>query len=206
MKRAAILLIIALGGTGGIAFAQDAMAQLRSCLQKEHAERLGCLDKMTRTIAPQHRLTPEDDWIVSQTTSPVDYSAIATATTSSRSGTDESAMQLSIRCRAGRTELALAGAGISRGSGDDAIYYRVNDRPAVQVAAALPAFGPGVAFAGDVVRLLQSLPDNGEFIVLISYRGGTAHDGTFSLAGLDAARAKMAAACRWPRAIATPNH
>jgi hypothetical protein len=204
MKRAAILLIIALGGTGGVAFAQDPMTQLRSCLQKEHAERLGCLDKMTRTIAPQHRLTPEDDWIVSQTTSPVDYSAIATATTSSRS--DESAMQLSIRCRAGRTELALAGPGISRGGGGDAIYYRVNDRPAVQVVAALPAFGPGVSFSGDVVRLLQSLPDNGEFIVLLSSRGRTAHDGTFSLAGLDAVRAKMAAACRWPRAIATPNH
>jgi hypothetical protein len=28
----------------------------------------------------------------------------------------------------------------------------------------------------------------------------------FSLAGLDAARAKIAAACKWPRAIATPNH
>lgn len=206
MRRAAILLTIALGGTGGIAFAQEPMTQLRSCLQKEHAERLGCLDKMTRTIASQRRPTSESDWIVSQTTSPVDYSAIATATTSSRSGTDETAMQLSIRCRAGRTELVLAGPGISRGGGDDTISYRVNDRPAVQVAAAPPAFGPGVAFAGDVVRLLQSLPDNGELIVLLSSRGGTTRDESFSLAGLDAARAKMAAACRWPRAIATPSH
>lgn len=206
MKRAAILLTIALGGTGGIAFAQEPMTQLRSCLRKEHAERLGCLDKMTRTIAPQRRPTSESDWIVSQTTSPIDYSAIATATASSRSGTDETAMQLSIRCRAGRTELALAGPGISRGGSDDTISYRMNDRPAVQVAAAPPAFGPGVAFAGDVVRLLQSLPDNGELIVLFSSRGGTTRDGSFSLAGLDAARAKMAAACRWPRAVATPSH
>lgn len=206
MKRAAILLLFALGDTGGMAFAQDPMTPLRSCLQMEHAERLGCLDKLTRTIAPRHRLTPEDEWTVSQTTSPVDYSPIATATTSSRSGTGESAMQLSIRCRGGRTELVLAGPGIARGGGDDAISYRVNDNPAVQVAAAVPAFGPGAAFAVDVVRLLQSLPDHGELIVLLSPRSGTAHDGTFSLAGLDAARAKLAAACRWPRAIATPNH
>lgn len=205
MKRAAILLLISLGGTGGIALAQDPMTQLRSCLQMEHAERLGCLNKLTRTIAPQHRLTLEDDWIVSQTTSPIDYSPIATATTSSRSGTGESVMQLSIRCRGGRTELVLAGPGISRGSGDDAISYRVNDNPAVQVAAAVPAFGPGVAFTGDVVRLVQSLPDSGDLLVLLSLRGA-AHDGTFSLAGLDAARAKMATACKWPRAIATPNH
>lgn len=206
MKRAAILLLFTLGGAGGIVSAQDPMTQLHSCLQKEHAERLGCLDKLTRTIAPRHRLTPEDEWTVSRTTSPVDYSPIATATTSSRSGTDESAMQLSIRCRGGRTELVLAGPGISRVGGDDAISYRVNDDPAVQVAAAVPTFGPGVAFAGDVVRLLQSLPDHGELIVLLSPRGGAARDGAFSLAGLDAARAKMAAACRWPRAIATPNH
>jgi len=114
-------------------------------------------------------------------------------------------MQLSIRCRAGRTELVLAGTGISRRGGDDTIFYRVNDRPAVQVAAVSPALGPGVLFAGDVVRLLQSLPDNGEFIVLLSSRGGTAFEGTFSLAGLDTVRAKMAAACKWPRATATPN-
>ncbi|MFK4722735.1 hypothetical protein ABIE89_003835 [Bradyrhizobium niftali] len=206
MKRAAVLLLIALGGTGGTALAQDPITQLRSCLQKDHAERLACLNRLTRTTAPQPRLTPEDEWIVSQTTSPIDYSPIATATTSSRGETGESAMQLSIRCRGGRTELALAGPGISRGGGEDAISYRVNDNPAVQVAAAVPAFGPGVAFTGDVVRLLQSLPDGGELIVLLSPRGGVARDGMFSLAGLDAARAKIAAACKWPRAIATPNH
>lgn len=206
MKRAAILLFVALGSTGGIALAEDPLTQLRSCLQKEHAEHSGCLNKLTRTVPPLRRLTPEDDWIVSQTTSPVDYAPIATATASSRSGIGESAMQLSIRCRGGRTELVLAGPGISRGGDDDAISYRVNDNPAVQVGAAVPAFGPGVAFAGDVVHLVQSLPDGGDLIVLLSPRGGPAHDGMFSLAGLDTARAKMAATCKWPRAIATPNH
>ncbi|SFI17793.1 hypothetical protein SAMN05216525_105159 [Bradyrhizobium sp. Gha] len=206
MKHAAILLLVALGGTGHLALAQDPATELRSCLQKEHADRLGCLNKLTRSIAPQDRLAPEDDWIVSLTTSPIDYSPIATATTSSHSGTGDSMMQLSIRCRAGRTELALTGPGISRGGGDEAISYRVNDSPAVQVAAATPSFGPGVAFAGDAVRLVQSLPDGGDLIVLLSSRGGAAHDGAFSLAGLDAARAKMTSACRWPRAIAAPNH
>ncbi|MBR1132217.1 hypothetical protein [Bradyrhizobium iriomotense] len=179
MNRAVILLPIVLGATGGIAAAQDSMTQ--------------------------HRQSSEDGWVVSQTTSPIDYSPIATATTSSRNGAGESAMQLSIRCRSGRTELVLTGPGISRGGGDDAISYRINDNPAVQVAAATPTFGPGVAFTGDVVRLLQSLPDSGDLMVLVSKRGGNAHDGTFSLAGLDEARAKIAAACKWPRAIATPG-
>lgn len=205
MKRAAILLLVALWGTDGVALADDPMTQLHPCLQKEHANRLECLNKLTRTVPPQHHQTPEDDWIVSQTTSPIDYSPIATATTSSRSGAGDAVMQLSIRCRGGRTELVLAGPDISRGGGDDAISYRANDNPAVQVAAAAPSFGLGVAFTGDVVRLVQTLPDRGDLIVLLSSRGGAARDGTFSLVGLDAARAKMAAACKWPRAIATPN-
>lgn len=70
MKRAAILLLVALGGTDGVALADDPMTQLRSCLQEEHAVRLECLNKLTRTIPPQRRQAPEDDWIVSQTTSP----------------------------------------------------------------------------------------------------------------------------------------
>ncbi|MGY8635116.1 hypothetical protein RAD15_21810 [Bradyrhizobium sp. 14AA] len=206
MNRVTILLLIALGATVGTASAQDAMTELRSCLQRPHTERPECLDKLTRAVAPQHRQSSKDEWIVSQTTSPIDYSPIATAMTSSRSGTAETAMQLSIRCRGGRTELVLTGPGISRGGGDGAISYRINDNPAVQVAAASPASGPGIAFTGDVVRLLQSLPDSGDLVVLLSPRGGAAHDGTFSLAGLDAARTKMAEACKWPRAIATPNH
>ena len=58
MKRAAILLLVALGGTGRIALAQDPATELRSCLQKEHADRLGCLNRLTRSIAPQNDMTP----------------------------------------------------------------------------------------------------------------------------------------------------
>jgi hypothetical protein len=205
MNRIAILLLIAVEATISTASAQDSMTELGSCLQKPHTERLLCLDKLTRTVAPQRRQVSEDEWIVSQTTSPIDYSPIATATTSSRGGTAESAMQMSIRCRGGRTELVLTGPGISREGGAGAISYRINNNAAVQVAAGIPASGPGIAFTGDIVRLLQSLPDSGDLTVQLSSRGGTAFDGTFSLAGLDAARTKMAAACKWPRAIATPN-
>jgi len=205
MNRIAILLLFAIETTVGTASAQDSTTELGSCLQKPHTERLACLDKLTRAVAPQQRQPSDDEWIVSQTTSPIDYSPIATATTSSRGGTAESAMQISIRCRSGRTELVLTGPGISREGGAGAISYRINNNAAVQVAAGIPTSGPGIAFTGDIVRLLQSLPDSGDFIVQLSSRGGTATDGTFSLSGLEAARTKMAAACKWPRAIATPN-
>jgi len=182
------------------------MARLRACSLMEPAEQLACLDNVSRSIAPERRQAPKtDNWIVSETTSLVDYSPIATATTFSRDGPSEPAMKLSISCRGGRTELIVAGSGISGRSDDYAISYRINDGQPLQVAAAVPALGAGVAFAGDVVRLLQSLSDGGSLSIHLARRAGTARAGMFSLAGLETVRAKMAAACKWPHAIAKPN-
>ena len=172
----------------------------------EGAERLKCLDEAPRTVATVDQAASKgDNWIISQTTSPVDYSPVATATTLSNDGAAaESAMKLSIRCRGGRTELVVAGPGIS-GRGDYAISYRVNDGQQMQIAAAPPASGAGVAFGGDVIRLLQSLPDAGSLSVHLAPRTGTAVDGTFSLGGWEAVRAKMIVACKWSHPVAKPN-
>ncbi|MBR0843732.1 hypothetical protein JQ607_26350 [Bradyrhizobium liaoningense] len=210
MTRLAVPLVAAIVFVNGIALAQgteDPMAQLRACSQMGREARLECLDKLSHAAAPASReASRADNWMISETTSPVDYSPIATATISPRVGSVERSMKLSIRCRGGRTELSLAGPGIS-GRGDDyAISYRVNDGQPVQVAGTVPAFGSGVAVAGDVVRLLQSLPDNADLAVRLSPRTGAAHDATFSLAGLDAMRARMAAICKWPLAIARPGN
>ncbi|HBY26571.1 MAG TPA: hypothetical protein DEH75_08520 [Bradyrhizobium sp.] len=70
----------------------------------------------------------------------------------------------------------------------------------------MPAVGSGVAVAGDVVRLLQSLPDHAVLAVHLSRGAGVAQDATFSLAGLDAMRARMAAVCKWPLAVARPGN
>ena len=147
-----------------------------------------------------------DNWIISETTSPVDYTPIVTATTSSRGGSNGSSMRLSIYCRGGRTELVVAGPAVSRGSGDYAISYRINDDRPVQLAARSPSFGTGAAFTGDVIRLLQSLPEEGHVVVRISARSGAAQDGDFLLGGLKTAREKLAAACKWPHVVARPRN
>ena len=86
------------------------------------------------------------------------------------------------------------------------ISYRINDGQPVQLAAGSPSFGTGAAFTGDIVRLLQSLPENGHIAVRISARGGAAQDGRFSLGGLKTVREKLAAACKWPSAVAGPRN
>jgi hypothetical protein len=210
MRGAAIIPVVAaIALTSGIALTQGAeepMAQLRDCTPTERAGGLECPDKASPTIEAAHQApSKEDNWIISQTTSPVDYSPIVVATTMSHDGAAASTMKLSIRCRGGRTELGVAGPGISGRGGAYAISYRVNDGQQVQVAAALPASGAGVAFGGDVVRLLESLPDAGSFNVHLAPRTGTAVDGTFSLGGWESVRAKMIAACKWSHPAEKPN-
>lgn len=210
MKWAAFFESAVLVVMGGLALAQeedDPMAQLRACSLMAGAERLKCLDRLSRAITPA--VPPagkQDGWVISQTRSPVDFSPIATATITSHEIAGGSAMQLSIRCRGGRTELVIAGSAVS-GRGDDyAISYRVNGGQPVQLLAAAPAFGAGVAFKADAVALIQSLPGEGELAVHLSSQSGVFQDASFSLVGLDRVRAKITASCKWPQAIAKPNN
>jgi hypothetical protein len=116
----AIPLSLAFGIASGIALAQgaaDSMAHLRACSLMEGAERLECLDKLARDIAaPDRAAGSGDNWIISETTSPVNYTPMVTATASSRGGPDGSLMRLAIHCRGGRTELVVLGPAVSRGA------------------------------------------------------------------------------------------
>ena len=202
-------LAVAFEVTSRLALAQaatDPMADLRACSLMEREDRLECLEALSRNIAPARPVPGSDNWIVSETTSPVDYTPIVTATTLSRGGANDYPMQLSIRCRAGRTELVVAGPVFSRGREDYAISYRVNDTQPVQLAAAAPTSGTGVAFTGDVVRLLQSLPEQGEVAIRLVSRTGAAQEGHFLLGGLKAVRERLAAVCKWPHAVARPGN
>jgi hypothetical protein len=211
MKTVAIPLFVAFEFASVVAFAQggrDPVADLRACSVMEQQQRLECLEKLSHSIAPPARPAAPvgDNWIVSETTSPVNYTPIVTATAPSRGGSDGSAMQLSILCRGGRTELVAAGPAISRSGADYAISYRINDGQPVQLAAGAPSFGTGAAFTGDVVRLLQSLPEEGEIAVRLSTRTGAAQEGHFLLGGLKMVKDKVAVACKWPQAVARPRN
>jgi len=205
-----IPLSVAFGVASEIAFAQgaaDPMAQLRACAVMEQAERLECLDRLSRAIAaPDRAAGGGDNWIISETTSPVNYTPIVTATAFSRGGSDDSLTKLAIYCRGGRTELVVSGLAVSRGGADYTISYRVNDGQPVQLPAGSPSLGTGAAFTGDIVRLLQSLPEEGHIAVRITARSGVAQEGRFSLGGLKTAREKLAAACKWPHAVAGPHN
>jgi len=208
MKGAALPFLSALALVGGIASARgenDSTVPLHACSLVARADSLECLDTRSRAASPALRLAQASDgWVVSETTSPIDYSPIATATIAPRRVAGGSPMQLSIRCRGGRTELALTGPAITGRGNNYAISYRVNGGEPVQLAGAIAAFGDGVAFKGDVVALLQQLPGDGEFSVRLIPLSGNELDGSFSLNGLETLRTKIGATCKWPHVIARP--
>ena len=180
--RAAIPLFVAYALASGIALAQGVSAP------------------------PQLPASVTNNWVVSETISPVDYAPIVVAVTPSRDRAESSAMQLTLYCRNGRTELVVAGPAIT-GRGDDyTISYRINSDEPVQTAAGPPSFGTGAAFKGDIVRLLQSLPEEADIIIRLVPRSGAAREGHFSLVGLKPVRDKLAAACKWPQAISKPRN
>ena len=211
MRAAVIPLFVAFELAGRVVLAQsvsDPLGRLRACSLMESAERLDCLDKLSRSLAPPQAFpTPAaNNWAISETSSPVDYAPIVVAVTPSREGAESSAMQLSVSCRAGRTELVVAGPAIPGRGEDYAMSYRIDGSEPVQIAAGPPSFGTGAAFTGDVVRVLQSLPEEGDIAVRLSPRTGATREGSFSLNGLKTVRDKLAAACKWPQAIAKPRN
>jgi hypothetical protein len=195
--------------------ASDAMERLRACSLPAPAERVGCLDKLSREIAPPSPARPvaslapgvapaADNWIVSETTSPLDYTRVAIATVLWSGGPD-GAMQLSIRCRGGRTGLLLGGPALTGRGEDSVVSYVVNNGQPVVVAAGTPA-GTGVAIRGDVVRLLASLPDGGDISFRVTPRQGAALDGRYDLAGLKIVRDRLAGPCKWPAVADVPRN
>jgi hypothetical protein len=197
----AIAISVALEVASRIAFAQtaaDSNAHTIACSMSEPGEHQ-CLETPSRDVAAAEG---EDNWVISETTSPVNYTPIVTATALSRGG---SLTQIAIYCRGGRTELVVSGPAVANRGDEYSISYRVNDAEPMQLPASPSSFGAGVAFAGDTVHLLQSLPQDGHIDIRISPRRGNPQDGRFPLGGLQTVRAKLAAACRWPNALAKPR-
>jgi hypothetical protein len=221
MKIAATCVALAFGLAGAGALAQDAadaMEKLRACSLLARTERLECLEIVSRDIDPSPPPRPAasaapeiapatDNWLVSETTSPLDYTPVAVATASSSDGPDGATMQLSIQCRGGRTDLAIGGPSLTLRAESYVASYAVNDGQPVAIAVGPPPSGSGLAIRGDIVRLLASLPDRGDIAFRVAERQGATLEGRYALASLKPLLARLAVPCRWPAAVAgAPRH
>jgi hypothetical protein len=139
------------------------------------------------------------EWTVSETTSPVDYSALVTATILARPDTKDAPMALVVRCGGRRTELGLRLEGSSRAlrGGEVLVTYQINDQPVAKQRWTASAEGRTASYREDAVALLQSFSDGGQLKIMVPDGSGQASAATFQLAGWSAIRDKIATACMW---------
>ena len=139
------------------------------------------------------------NWVVSETTSPIDYSPLVTALIGSTSPVKDAPSTLVIRCRGLLTELQVRTEGTWRASrtGEVQVGYQINDQPFVRLPWAASGHGKIASYKGEVVGLLQSLPEGARLKIDVLDGPGLSHEATFQLAGLDAVRKKIALACKW---------
>ena len=146
---------------------------------------------------------PQDtNWIVSETTSPVDYSPLVTAVIRSTTSLQDAPNTLAVRCRGPRTEVLLRTEGTWRafGSGKVQVDYQINDQPLVRLQWSMSADGKAVTYRDDAVGFFQSLPEGARLKINVLDGAGPGHEATFQLAGLDAIRKRIAVPCKWATA------
>ncbi len=150
-------------------------------------------------IAPKPR---DPNWIISETTSPVDYAPVMTAAIRLPFTVKHAPNTFAIRCRGGRTELLVRTEGTWRASRTREVQvdYQINDQPLVKLTWTASPDGKTAIYRDDAVGLLQSLPDGARLKISVLDEPGPSHDATFQLTGLDAVREKIAVACKWPPA------
>jgi hypothetical protein len=217
MKFAAACLLVALlADSSAVAQAAgDPTDRLRTCSTLSLSERMRCLDLLSREIGPEPAgallasgsegtATPQN-WIVSETTSPIDYSPVVIATATARVASDGSVMKLSMACRGGTTSLVLGVPGALPVGDGYALSYAVDGGSPTTLAAVAAPSGTGVVLGGDVMHFLVSLPPQGEIAFRIVGRPDVTLEGRYSLAGLKITRERMAVSCKWPRKPDTPR-
>jgi hypothetical protein len=204
MKNVYALALTLLSGFSQAVYAQGggAVDRLKACSQFEGVERLKCVDKLLGEVTETPDAAPPrgPNWIVSETTSPVDYRPQISAVTTARAPSREAASSLAIHCRAGRTELVISTTGSwnQTAAGEVKVAYRINEDPPIEQNWKTAEAGRSLVFPGDVVRFLRSMPDGGRFLVKV-YAGNTPpQESSFQLVGLEPIRRRIAAACKWP--------
>jgi hypothetical protein len=137
-------------------------------------------------------------WLVSETTSSVDYSPQVSASNLSHPTAEDAPSSFTIRCRLRRIELSVSTAGSWKGSTNDQIRaaYRIDQRPTVEALWIAVRDGHTAGFKGDALQLLQSLPNSGLMSISVFDWQGPAHEAVFQLDGLAAVRQKILEACK----------
>jgi hypothetical protein len=159
----------------------------------------GAADAEDRALASASASeSPAERWVYSETVSPFDYAPVVIASAWSSDGPDGAALQFSIQCRRGRTDLVITGSGLAGRPEEQRITWTVDARPPVALSAGAGPTGTGLSIKDDAVRLLAALPPTGELALQVTTSQPPSLRGRYAIAPLKAVLGRMAAPCKWP--------
>jgi Type VI secretion system VasI, EvfG, VC_A0118 len=152
------------------------------------------------TVGSAQKQLADTAWIVSETTSPVDYAPLTTAVINATSSVKDAPNALAVRCHQARTELLLRTEGAWRvtHASEVQVDYRINDQPVVRLPWTVSPDGTTASYKGDAVGFLRSLPEGARLTVSVLDHQGLGQEATFQLTGVDSVRKKIGLACNWP--------
>ncbi|MEO6782807.1 MAG: hypothetical protein ABI196_18235 [Bradyrhizobium sp.] len=171
-------------------------SQMPAAVSRERHPRAVSPDMPPRTFDIPAK-PPVTNWVVSETTSPIDYSPLVTAAIHATSSEKDAPNTFAIRCRESHIELMLRTEGswrLSRGS-EIQVDYQVNDQSVVRQQWA-SADGKTAIYQDDAAGLVRSLPEGARLKINVFDGSGPGHDATFQLTGMGAIWKKIAAACK----------
>src|SRR5215471_13104940 len=125
-------------------------------------ESTGTIQSDTKMIPKRAAPPPtKKDWIISETTSPIDFSALVTAVIQPAEQVSNGPISLTIRCRAKTTELALQFQGHFNAAKARELQldYQIDDLAFVKQRWIWSTGGKTAVYKGDPVPLLQSIPE-----------------------------------------------
>lgn len=142
------------------------------------------------------------NWLISETTSPRDFSPLFVAKLYALAPVAADAPGiLMLRCRNQQTEMSLGANGVWRAlRGGDIEVTIASDQPAAKpMRWRLAADGRTASMPEDPVDVVRAL-GGGAISISVADGTGRSAGAIFDLAGIDVVRTKIASACRWPNA------
>ncbi|MGL5168247.1 MAG: hypothetical protein ACRC9K_20380 [Afipia sp.] len=197
----ALTFAVSIVSNAGWAQTRNSVERLKACSLLEVSERLRCIDKVLQEISHDTPV-PELEaptWVVSETSSPVDYKPQITARMAALAPAPDGPISLDLQCHAGLTAVVVRMSRDWKPVADDnvRVTYRVNDEAPVETRWRSTQTSKGLVFNGDGARLLQSWPDDGRMLFTV-FTDGKGREGRFRVTGLNVVRSRIANVCNWP--------
>jgi hypothetical protein len=154
-------------------------------------------NKATSTLDTPAK-SPTETWVVSETTSPIDYSPLVTAQIHPLWREKAAPDSLLIGCHQSRVELLLRIADASHvpPGGEIQVSYQLNNHSFVTQQWTVSADGKTLTYPDGAAGLLRSLPEGARLTIDVFDGSGPGRDAMFQLTGLDAVRRKIETACK----------